>query len=1380
LCNSEHEDFLIILIILIIIKLNFMTLPKFYNFFSVLVITLTFNVFNVLGQNFPSNQTYTYGLKPTRTTSKSTDQYNRWLTLKRDCDATRARVIWNTEEYTLSEGIGYAMMITAYKNDIDLYWKFWQYYLNYSGDNEGLMHWKINACGSVAQRGAATDGDLDVAMSLIIASKRWDAQLGSTYYADQAKRIIGLIKSKEVDANGYLRAGIRFGGGSDADGGDVMNPSYFATGYFKAFGDFTNDRGFWDNVVTKCYDVINANLNYAPNAAKGGLVSDWCNHLGQHRPDLANQYGWPDQGTIHGSDASRTPWRIAIDYVWYGDSRAKAYLERVNGFVRDKGGIANIKSKYNMWGTEIEPWHNALYAGSMGLATMAGGSQTELQAAYNDLVSFTGNQYYELSLQTLYVFLMNGDFYNPVGVVSTPCASITRQPVNITVCQGTTGSLSVVATNATSYQWQWSSDNVNWGNAGETGNTTAALATSNTNVFYRVRVSNAQGCSVNSNSVRVTVGTPSVGGTVSPATQTISEGTNNVPTFHTLSGQTGSVVRWEFQMPNQTTWSTWNGTTTTAPSNCCFGGTVGTWKVRAIVKNGNCNEAVSSIGSVIVNPTTSSNTNYTVRARGVASGEQIQLKINGSVKATWTLTTSLANYTVATTDGTARVQFINDNGFRDVFVDYITKGATIYQSENQAINTGFYANGRCGGGGYNELMQCNGYIEYSTPVATAPTAPSNLVANVGSSSQINLKWADNSNNETGFLIERALGTGAFAQIATVGAGIVAYSNTGLTAATTYNYRVRAANSVGNSAYSNSATAKTTSTSVTTISGKFTPPSGKTMMIIGQDLEAITNYTNPVNGFPIPSGVTTYLNLGLLTTATTRGPSGKTIYYGALGLDNANAPQKTAGGFDSDWGAGPLNAYSAALAWSNSTLQIGLYMVGDLSPINSGARDNEIRKLKAFCAKISPKPIYLRIGYEFDGNWNNYDKTGYIAAYKRIVDILRGASGTEAANVAFVWQASTSPVDDIVDGNSENINDWYPGDNYVDWMGMSWFLTPGSAPSNRTTATQISLANEVLNLARTKKKPVMICESTPQGYKIGTTPLTKANVGVWDGTAAQNSVTKTPTEVWNEWFKPYFDYIHANSDAIRAVSYINANWDSQYLWKDYVNSGYWGDSRVQANATIKSNWFSEINTPFWLHGSSALFSQLNNAPIAQLSAGTLEMTAVADINHVRIEWVSNTGDKNDYFAIEKRDETSGSFEKIATLNSKNGDKMEYYTTYDASPIDGDNTYRINLIGKDGATKTSNLSTVKFSKTADFRIFPNPASDFIDVDLKQYEGKAVTLQVYNSFGKLMTTQQVDKATSATVHIELGAQVSGEYLLRVTAQGRRDAVKKFVVQQ
>ena len=89
-----------------------------------------------------------------------------------------------------------------------------------------------------------------------------------------------------------------------------------------------------------------------------------------------------------------------------------------------------------------------------------------------------------------------------------------------------------------------------------------------------------------------------------------------------------------------------------------------------------------------------------------------------------------------------------------------------------------------------------------------PNAPSDLIATPISSSQINLSWQDNSSDEAGFKIERKTGSGSYSQIATVGAGVTSYSNTGLTASTTYYYRVRAYNAVGNSDYSNEASATT--------------------------------------------------------------------------------------------------------------------------------------------------------------------------------------------------------------------------------------------------------------------------------------------------------------------------------------------------------------------------------------------------------------------------------------------------------------------------------------------------------------------------------------------------------------------------------------------
>jgi titin len=100
-----------------------------------------------------------------------------------------------------------------------------------------------------------------------------------------------------------------------------------------------------------------------------------------------------------------------------------------------------------------------------------------------------------------------------------------------------------------------------------------------------------------------------------------------------------------------------------------------------------------------------------------------------------------------------------------------------------------------------------GLSSYTTPLyfqtpatASIPASPTNLVASSGASS-IELSWSDNSNNETGFKLERKVGSGgSWALYATLGANATTFSNTAVTAGTTYYYRVYAYNGTGPSTY----------------------------------------------------------------------------------------------------------------------------------------------------------------------------------------------------------------------------------------------------------------------------------------------------------------------------------------------------------------------------------------------------------------------------------------------------------------------------------------------------------------------------------------------------------------------------------------------------
>ena len=143
-------------------------------------------------------------------------------------------------------------------------------------------------------------------------------------------------------------------------------------------------------------------------------------------------------------------------------------------------------------------------------------------------------------------------------------------------------------------------------------------------------------------------------------------------------------------------------------------------------------------------------------------------------------------------------------------------------------------------------------------VSVSITAPTGLYAVAVSATSVNLTWTDNSNNETGFTVQRKLSTEtdtAWKAVKTLAADAKVYTDTGLTASKTYNYRVYASNASGNSGYSNVATVKpvanTPPTATTQTNLKVNEDTALPITLAGTDPEndpltyAIT--TQPANG-----------------------------------------------------------------------------------------------------------------------------------------------------------------------------------------------------------------------------------------------------------------------------------------------------------------------------------------------------------------------------------------------------------------------------------------------------------------------------------------------------------------------------------------------------
>ena len=92
-------------------------------------------------------------------------------------------------------------------------------------------------------------------------------------------------------------------------------------------------------------------------------------------------------------------------------------------------------------------------------------------------------------------------------------------------------------------------------------------------------------------------------------------------------------------------------------------------------------------------------------------------------------------------------------------------------------------------------------------IAQPPVAPSNLTAALSFGPVVNLAWADNSDNETAFVVERAVNGGAFAAVATLGAGTTSYADP-VQPGANYLYQVYAINDTLRSGYSNAASVTT--------------------------------------------------------------------------------------------------------------------------------------------------------------------------------------------------------------------------------------------------------------------------------------------------------------------------------------------------------------------------------------------------------------------------------------------------------------------------------------------------------------------------------------------------------------------------------------------
>ncbi|MBD3392564.1 MAG: hypothetical protein GF410_11145, partial [Chitinivibrionales bacterium] len=212
-------------------------------------------------------------------------------------------------DHAVSEGQGYGMLLALLNNDQTTFNSIFEAANQYMWNtgSKSYYQWCWPGCGS----GAATDADLDIGLALVFADKLQSEGLWQSYdqggvtYHSRAMEIIRSIRNSMCTTDGYLLPGDSWGG----DGINNLNPSYFATAWLKVFDEYQSEVSF-DAVIDKCYSVLSNTGNYSK-----GQAPDWCNSSGGQ---TGKNYGMSNDGI-------RTPWRIAMDALWFNDARAKEF-----------------------------------------------------------------------------------------------------------------------------------------------------------------------------------------------------------------------------------------------------------------------------------------------------------------------------------------------------------------------------------------------------------------------------------------------------------------------------------------------------------------------------------------------------------------------------------------------------------------------------------------------------------------------------------------------------------------------------------------------------------------------------------------------------------------------------------------------------------------------------------------------------------------------------------------------------------------------------------------------------------------------------------------------------------------------------------------------
>lgn len=284
----------------------------------------------------------------------------------------------------------------------------------------------------------------------------------------------------------------------------------------------------------------------------------------------------------------------------------------------------------------------------------------------------------------------------------------------------------------------------------------------------------------------------------------------------------------------------------------------------------------------------------------------------------------------------------------------------------------------------------------------------------------------------------------------------------------------------------------------------------------------------------------------------------------------------------------------------------------------------------------------------------------------------------------------------------------------------------------------------------------------------------------------------------------FEYMIPNSDTVRATFHLSACGSLSSIGTGTYSGGcsgtvstnatFIGQSTYDNNCNLIGNYIAvgycggatsgDIMTICFDLNTSSSCDPITICPMlfcntsicsTALPIELLSFEANCNSNNIVLNWSTISEINNDYYVIEKSLNGIDFFSISTIQGSGNSNQLLKYSIVDDELSEKQTYYRLKQVDFDGAYNYSNIISSN-CVSSDFNIYPNPASNTINISLTGTDKSKPTAKIYNPFGKLVHQEELNSLTNS---INIQYLANGVYLVQLIDNNRILTSKKIIKQ-